>query len=68
VRNLHGKNDFAERFKILLDTDLKKILLDYQNVVGTLKIMNNAAKNCDILAINLSVLHNYFADSTKLLF
>jgi len=27
----------------------------------------NAAKNFDILAINLSVLHNYF-DSTKLLF
>jgi len=42
---LHGKNDFAERSKILLDTDLKIILLDYQNnLIGTLKIMNNAAK------------------------
>jgi len=29
--NLHGKNDFAEKFKILLDIDLKIILLDHQN-------------------------------------
>jgi len=29
--------------------------------------MSNAAKNFDILAISLSVLHNYFS-STKLLF
>jgi len=57
----HGKSDFAERSKILLDTDQKIILLDYQNnFVGTLKIMSNAAKNFDILAIGLSVLHNYF--------
>jgi len=35
-----GKNDFAERSKILLSIDLKIILL---------KIMNNAAKNFDIL-------------------
>jgi len=28
---LHGKNDFAERSKILLDIDLKIILLDHQN-------------------------------------
>jgi len=61
---LHGKNDFTERFKILLD--LKIILLDHQNnFVGILKLMSNAAKK--ILAISLSVLHNYF-DSTKLLF
>jgi len=26
---LHWKNDFAERFKILLDTDLKIILLHH---------------------------------------
>jgi len=32
------KNDFAERSKILLDTDLKIILLDHQNnFVRTLK-------------------------------
>jgi len=38
--NLHGKNDFAEESKILLDIDLKIILLDHQNnFVGTLKIM-----------------------------
>jgi len=53
----------------LLDTDLKIILLDHQNnFVGTLKIMNNAAKSFDILAISLSILHNYFDKSTKLLF
>jgi len=28
--------------------------------------MNNAAKNFDILAINLNVLHNYFDSSLKL--
>jgi len=44
----HGKNDFAEGFKISLDTGLKIILLDYQNnFVGTLKIMGKAAKNFD---------------------
>jgi len=30
--------------------------------------MSNAAKNFDILAMNLSVLYNYFNSSTKLLF
>jgi len=64
------KKDFAEgKSKILLDIDLKIILLDYQNnFFGTLKIINNAAKNFDILTIDLSVLHNYFDSSTKLLF
>jgi len=43
--------------------------LDHQNnFVEILKIMNNAAKNVDILATNLSVLRNYFDSSTKLLF
>jgi len=43
--------------------------LDHQNnCVGILKIMSNAAKNFDILTTNLSVLHNYFNSSTKLLF
>jgi len=38
---VHGKNDFAEGFKILLDTYLKIILLDHQNnFVKTLKIMS----------------------------
>jgi len=65
---IHEKNDFAEGFKILLDT-LKIILLDYQNnFIGTLKIMSNAVKNFDILVANLSVLHNYFDRLTKLLF
>jgi len=30
--------------------------------------MNNSAKNFDILATGLSVLHNYFDSSTKLFF
>jgi len=52
----------------LLDIDLK-IILDHQNnFVETLKVMSNAAKNFDILATSLSVLHNYFDNSTKLLF
>jgi len=38
IPSIHGKNDFAEGFEILLDTDLKIILLDHQNnFVGTLK-------------------------------
>jgi len=64
----HRKNDFEES-KILLDIDLKIILLDYQNnFVKTLKIMSNIAKNFDILATSLNVLHNYFDSSTKFLF
>jgi len=70
--SVHGKNDFAEEFKIyfqMLNTDLKIILLDHQNnFVGTSKTMSDAAKNCDILATSLSVLHNYFDSSTKLFF
>jgi len=35
---LHGKNDFAKKSKILLDIDLKIILLDHQiNFVENLK-------------------------------
>jgi len=52
----------------LLATDLKIILLDQNNFVGILKVMNNAAKNFNILAISLSVLCNYFGSLTKLLF
>jgi len=67
---LHGKNDFTEGSKILLDTDLKIILSK------TLKIMSNSANNFDILATNLKILQlvtkrfliilivqqNYFSD------
>jgi len=43
---LHGKNDFAERSKILRDTDSKIFLLDQQNnFVGISKIMSNIANN-----------------------
>jgi len=36
--NTHGKNNFAEESKILLDTDLKIIMLNRQNdFVGNLK-------------------------------
>jgi len=53
----------------LLDTNLKIIFLEHQNnFVGTLKIMSNAAKDFNILATNLSVLHHYFDSSIKLLF
>jgi len=63
------KNDFSEGSKILLDTDLKIILLGHQNnFVGILKIMSNAAQKFDMLATDLRVLHNYFDSSTKLLF
>jgi len=42
---MRRKNDFAEGSKILLDTNLKIILLDHQNnFVEILKIMNNAKK------------------------
>jgi len=65
---IHGENDFAEGSKILLDTDLKIILLNHQNnFIRILKVISNAAKNFDILA-SLSILHNYFDSSTKLLF
>jgi len=53
--NFHGKNDFAG-YK------------SENNFVGMLKMMNNAAKNFDVLANDLSVLHNYFDSSTKLIF
>jgi len=50
------------------DTDLKIILLDYQNdYVGRSSIMSNAVKSFDILATSLSVIHNYFDGLTKLL-
>jgi len=40
---VYGKNDFAEGSKILLNTDLKIILLDHRNkFVGTLKTVSNA--------------------------
>jgi len=60
VKNIYTKNNFKES-KILLDTDLKIILLDHQNnFLGTLKIRSNIAKNSDILATSLSILHKYF--------
>jgi len=47
-------------------TDLKIILLDHQNnYVGAQAMMNNSVKSFDILAISLSVLHNYFDSLTN---
>jgi len=66
LKYVHGKNDFAEGSKILLNTDLKIILLDQNNCVGTLKVYN-VAKNFDILATSLSILRNYFDNSTNFL-
>jgi len=65
---VHGKNNFVEGSKILLDIDLKIILLDYQNNFGIIKIMSNIEKNFNSLATSLSALHNYFHSSTKLFF
>jgi len=59
--------NYTER-TILLDTDLKILLNHQNNFVGILKIIGNAAKNFNILTTSLSVLHNYFDSSTKLLF
>jgi len=64
------ERDFAKRSKILLDTNLKIILLNHQNnFVKTLKIISDVAKNFDILTTNLSstqlfyiVQQNYFFD------
>jgi len=66
-RNVHEKNDFAEGSKILLDTDLKIILLAHQNNFVE-KVMSSVVKNFDILATGSSVLYNYFDSSAKLLF
>jgi len=58
---LHGKNDFVEGSKIWRSEN---------NFVGTLKIMSNAAKNFNILAIVFYIiyiiLHNYLDSSIKL--
>jgi len=65
----YTKRTILLRSKILLNTDLKIILLDHQNnFIGTFKIMSNAAKNFDSLVASLSFLYNYFDSSTKLLF
>jgi len=64
---LYGKNNFVERSKILLDTDLKIILLNHQNnFVGTLKIMSNVAKNFHSLATGTIII--ILISSIKLLF
>jgi len=58
IEEVHGKNDFAKGSKILLDTDLKIILLDHQN----------NEQCCKKFLTGLSILHNYFDVSTKLFF
>jgi len=43
------------------------MLLNYQNnYARNIRTMNNAAKNVDVLATSLRVLHNYFDGVTKL--
>jgi len=48
LQRLHGKNDFAEGSKILLDTDLRIILLNHQNnfVKTNLKTNEECYKKC----------------------
>jgi len=53
-----GRNSFAEASENL---DLKIFLL-HQNNCRSLSIDDSAAKNFNILATSLSVLHNYFDD------
>jgi len=65
VRMLCASDLYTERTILLRDLKfwtIKTILF------GTLKITSNAAKNFNILITNLSVLHNYFDSSTKLIF
>jgi len=61
--NLLHENDFAERSKVFCIAGYRS----ENNFVRILKLMNNAAKSFDILAIGLSVPYNYFDSSTKLL-
>jgi len=49
---LHGKNDFVERSKILLDTANNS----ENNFVRTLNIMSNAVKNFDIVATSFYII------------
>jgi len=63
-------NYFCTKRSILL-RDLKFCWRSENNFVEILKIckkMSNAAKNFNILATSLNVLHNYFDGSTKLFF
>jgi len=58
---------FLKYLKIYTNTDLKIIFLNHQNNhVEDSNAMSNTTKNFDILAIILSILHNYFASPTKL--
>ena len=60
-KDIHGKNDDWSIYKnvSIIDTDLKIILLDYQNnYARNLRMMGNAMKNFDLL--------NYFNSLTKL--
>ena len=51
------------------NTDLKIILLDYQNIcVENWSMMSNAAKYFDILVINLSIIYSYFDGPIKFIF
>jgi len=65
-KKLYEKINFTEISKILARYK-KYILLDCQiNYVRCSSIMSSAAKSFDILATNLSILHNYFNALTKL--
>jgi len=51
-----------------LDTDLKIILLDYQNNYVKRMSDDNAAKSFNILVTSLSILYNYFDDPNRFIF
>jgi len=65
--NLHGRNDYWN-IKIYLDTDLKIILLHYQNNYVECLNIDKIAKSFNILATSWNVLHNYFDDLNKIIF
>ena len=57
VRQVHGKNDFAE-VPTNLNTNLKIILLGHQNnYVERLNVCDNAAKSFNFLTTSLNVLY-----------
>jgi len=61
---IHKKNDFVEIFKNL--ARFENNLLGHQNNYVENSSTSNVIKKFNVLATRLSVLHNYFNNSTKL--
>jgi len=67
IESTHGKNSFAEKSKNLAGYRSKNIfVIDHQNnYIEALNVDDKAAKNFNIPATSLSVLHNYLMVQTK---